>query len=225
MQIIKRVKNRVALQKSNHAASGIYKVVRDYTMIDSTLFADNLALAAGIDQLPGDIVECGVWRGGMIAGFAFQSKVKRNYFLFDSFEGLPAPKEMDGQMAFDWVAGGNPSTFHNNCTAEIGFAKDIMAKTGKPHTIVKGWFENTIPDYHFPNEISLLRLDGDWYDSTIVCLKHLYQKVITGGLVVIDDYYTWDGCSRAVHDYLSSINSASRITRTKNGVAYIIKMD
>jgi len=60
----------------------------------------------------------------------------------------------------------------------------------------------------------------------MICLKHFYPKVATGGVIIIDDYPTWDGCSRAVHDYLSEIKSQSRISRgVKYGVAYIIKND
>ena len=88
---------------------------------------------------------------------------------------------------------------------------------------VKGWFDNTIPGFNKINSIALLRLDADWYDSTMVCLKHFYPKVAENGIILIDDYYTWMGCSRAVHDYLSSVKSASRVFRSPAGVAYLIK--
>lgn len=223
--IFNKINNKITGKKKTLKYLTLYKKVKDFTMIDSTIFSDNLALAEGVDHLMGDIVECGVWRGGMIAGFAFFSKYHHHYYLFDSFEGLPAPKELDGKSAADWAAGKHPSTYWDNCRAEIEFASNIMSQTGKKHTIVKGWFNDTIPGFQFQNKISILRLDGDWYDSTIICLKNLYPNVLQGGLIIIDDYYTWDGCSRAVHDYLSSIKSISKISRTPNGVAYIIKRD
>ena len=99
-----------------------------------------------------------------------------------------------------------------------------MALTNTRFDCVKGWFSDTVP--HHPNQpIALLRLDGDWYDSTMVCLQNLYPKVVTGGIIIIDDYYSWDGCSKAVHDYLSSIQSVSRILTGFNRIAYIVKKD
>jgi O-methyltransferase len=71
--------------------------------------------------------------------------------------------------------------------------------------------------------IAVLRLDGDWYDSTMLCLEHLFPLVVPGGLMLIDDYYTWDGCARAVHDYLSREQAAERIEKTSGGVAYIVR--
>jgi Macrocin-O-methyltransferase (TylF) len=70
--------------------------------------------------------------------------------------------------------------------------------------------------------IAVLRLDGDWYDSTMLCLEHLFPLVVPGGLMLIDDYYTWDGCARAVHDYLSREQAAGRIEKTSGGVTYIV---
>jgi hypothetical protein len=72
----------------------------------------------------------------------------------------------------------------------------------------------------------VLRLDGDWYDSTIACLKQLYQHVVPGGIVILDDCDAWDGCARATHDFLSQHGSRSRIFRTPlTNIAYIQKLD
>jgi O-methyltransferase len=90
------------------------------------------------------------------------------------------------------------------------------------HSIVQGWFDVTIPNAKIPEPIAILRLDGDWYDSTMVCLENLYPLVADNGIIIIDDYYAWDGCSRAVHDYLSKNNLPLRISKTKNDVCYII---
>ena len=72
--------------------------------------------------------------------------------------------------------------------------------------------------------VRLVRLDGDWYDSTIVCLEHLYPLVADGGVIIIDDYFDWDGCCRAVHDHLSRTGSSDRLrTSRADEFAYIIK--
>ena len=85
-----------------------------------------------------------------------------------------------------------------------------------------GWFDTTTANTEINEPIAILRLDGDWYDSTWVCLENLYPKVVENGLIIIDDYYAWDGCSRAVHDYLSKNNLPLRISQTKHGVCYIV---
>ena len=73
-------------------------------------------------------------------------------------------------------------------------------------------------------EIAILRLDGDWDAYSVKeCLVKLFPLVSENGLVIIDDYYTWDGCSKAVHDYLSEVKSPSRVFQWKNQVAYIIR--
>lgn len=93
------------------------------------------------------------------------------------------------------------------------------------YQLVKGWFNETLPQTLPEEPIAILRLDADWYDSTIICLEHLYPKVAKGGLVLIDDYNLWDGCSKAIHDYLCKIGSASRIFNTESGVTHILKKD
>jgi O-methyltransferase len=99
----------------------------------------------------------------------------------------------------------------------------IVKQILKIWRIVKGWFDNTLANYQFADEILILRLDGDWYDSTLCCLYNLFPKVRKGRIIIIDDYYTWEGCSKAVHDYLHSKNSSSQIRQWHNNVAYIVK--
>ncbi len=212
-------------QKRLEQMAAIHRKNAAFTMISEELYVDNLLLAEKIKLVDGDIVECGVWRGGMIAGIAELIGKGRNYFLFDSFEGLPEAKEIDGKSAIAWQQNKEGENYHDNCKAEMDFAITAMEKTGVDYECIKGWFDETVPVFNKSNEIALLRLDGDWYDSTMVCLKYLYPKVVNGGMIILDDYYTWDGCSRAVHDYLSQIQSASRIFTSEKIVCYIIKSD
>lgn len=207
------------------AYRNIFHKYKEFTMIPENLYCENLYLAEHFIPLKGDIVECGVWRGGMIAGIAEVIGNNRTYHLFDSFEGLPQAKEIDGVDAINWQQDTISSTYYNNCTAEIDYASKAMELTKTNYQLNKGWFHNTLPNFDAKEPIALLRLDGDWYDSTMDCLQNLYPLVIHEGLIILDDYLTWDGCSRAVHDYLSSIQSLSRISTSKNGVCYIIKKD
>lgn len=201
----------------------LYEKYKSFTMVEAPYFLHNLYIAEKSRKVDGDVVECGVWRGGMIAGIAEVIGPKKHYHLYDSFEGLPEAKEIDGISALSWQKNTEGAFYFDNCKAEIAFAEKAMQMAGAPFTCHKGWFSDTVPNCNLEN-ISLLRLDGDWYESTMVCLQHLFPRVVKGGVVIIDDYYTWDGCSRAVHDYLSSIKSVSRIFEFK-GIAYLIKND
>jgi len=205
-------------------AKNIYRKYSAFTMIPEPIYTDNLKLIWDYRDIEGCIVECGVWRGGMSAGMATLLQDKE-YFLFDSFEGLPEAKAIDGERALAWQRNTTSPGYYDNCKAEIDYATKVMATTNTVHHLIKGWFNETLPTAHFEKKISVLRLDADWYESTMDCLKYLYPKVAHGGIVLFDDYYTWDGCSRAVHDYLSNKSSSSRIHKTSMGIAYIIKND
>jgi hypothetical protein len=90
-----------------------------------------------------------------------------------------------------------------------------MALSGaKNVTITKGWFSDTLPGFPWNAPIALLRLDGDWFDSTMTCLESLYQHVSPNGLIIIDDYYFWDGCTRAVHHFLDKYGYPARISQS-----------
>ncbi|WP_281322658.1 TylF/MycF/NovP-related O-methyltransferase [Flavobacterium aestivum] len=213
-----------ALKKvlKKNRAKDIYIKYKEFSMIPLGIYTDNLLLCDSINLIDGCVVECGVWRGGMIAGIFDYIGKKRKCILFDSFEGLPDVKENDGEAAKIWQET-NDGVGLDNCKAEMLFAEKAMKlANSENHIIVKGWFDNTIPNTKISEPIAILRLDGDWYDSTMVCLENLYPLVAEGGIIIIDDYYAWDGCSRAVHDYLSKNNLPLRISQTVNGVCYII---
>src|SRR5262249_26780462 len=90
-------------------------------------------------------------------------------------------------------------------------------------TFKKGWFNETLPEFVPEEGIAVLRLDADWYDSTIQCLDALYRHVVLGGIVIVDDYYTWDGWTKAVHDFLSANKLPDRIRQSRTGVCYIVR--
>lgn len=221
-KILKYIYCKIHPNLENQKLEFVYNKFRDFTMIDKLFFFDNLILSNSINSIDGCIVECGVWRGGMIAAAYEYSNKKRNCILFDSFEGLPVVKENDGQAAKIWQETNNGVGL-DNCKAEISFATKAMElANSKKHKMIKGWFDKTTANYNFEEPIAILRLDGDWYDSTMVCLENLYPLVAENGLIIIDDYHAWDGCSRAIHDYLSKNNLPLRISQTKNGVCYIV---
>lgn len=200
----------------------IYARFSDCTMIRRRGYVANLALCDQFRHLPGAVVECGTWKGGMIAGIATLFKDDRDYYLFDSFEGLPVPQDIDkdggGQSAKAWQANSN-----HNCRAEESFAQRAMLLSGARNVhIIKGWFNKTLPNYS-GKPIAILRADGDWYESTMDILTNLYPYVIKGGLIILDDYYYWEGCAKAIHDFLSRNQLRDKIYQSNNLYAYIVK--
>lgn len=226
---IKKFRNIRQYRKQYDSLAQIYELFTDYTMIGKQDYILNLKLAQTIEKLRGAIVECGVWRGGMSAGIAKLLGSDRNYFLFDSFEGLPPAQAIDGQAAKNWQNNKTSPKYYNNCEAEIKFAKNAMniALGGKIEqaNLIKGWFNQTLPEFKLDEPIALLRLDGDWYESTMTCLEYLFPYVCKDGLIIIDDYYVWDGCSRAVHDFLSVNKRVERVSQFENRTAFIRKMN
>ena len=196
-----------------------------YSMVPKPIFIENLYLCHRLARhVEGSVVECGVWRGGISAAMTHVLGAHRKYYLFDSFEGLPPAKEIDGKAALAWQHDITSPTYFDNCRAGIESAERAMSMSAaKDYRLIRGWFSETLPSFVPGEPIAVLRLDADWYDSTTECLNRLYRYVAKGGLVLIDDYYTWDGCSRAVHDFLSATKSEDRIRQSTNGVCYIVK--
>lgn len=202
---------------------GIYRKYRGYTMIPEATYVRNLALIKQFRHVPGSVVECGVWKGGMSAGMVEVAGRDRRYYLFDSFEGCPKAQEIDGPKARAWQQDTQGPLYYNNSSADIGFSQEVMRLAGADRcSITKGWFDQTLPGFRAEGGIAILRLDGDWYDSTMTCLIHLFPQMNEGGLIIIDDYYAFEGCARAVHDYLSAQRLGRCIRQLDNDVCYVI---
>lgn len=201
----------------------LYRRFSPYTMVPRRDFMANLALAERARDVPGAIVECGVWRGGMVAAISSLCGADRRALLFDSFEGLPPAKEIDGESALRWQQATNADDYFDNCSAPPSFAEEAMRLAGvEDFDLVQGWFADSVPNYPQIGPIALLRLDGDWYDSTLICLKRFFPEVAPGGMIIVDDYYTWDGCAKAVHDFLSEVGAVERIYQHER-VCYLTK--
>jgi O-methyltransferase len=189
-----------------------YHRFKNYTMIPLPNYVDTLRLAKRVTSIEGCVVQCGVWKGGMAAGLVTILGTKRDYFLFDSFEGLPEAKAIDGQAALQWQHNTQSADYHDNCSASPAFAERVMKLSGaEKYHLIKGWFNETLSRNRPKVPIAFLHLDADWYDSMTECLEQLFDSVAVGGLVVLDDYYYWDGTSRALHDFLSRRSAVERI--------------
>lgn len=199
-----------------------------YSLITEDLFCDNLALVRErLRDLDGAVVECGTWKGGMAAAMMQLGGPERSYHFYDSFsDGLPQATPTDGEDAMTWQAATDDPLYFDNLRTKAEDFRALVAESGFPSVHVhEGWFADTVPQYD-GEPIAVLRLDGDWYDSTMVCLENLYPHVRADGIIILDDYDAWDGCSRAVHDYLSATKSTARIRRFGGtGVALLHKVD
>lgn len=154
----------------------------------------NLCHEVNENKIPGVFVECGVHKGGAAVLMALNS-LDRITWMFDSFEGMPVPTKEDGPEAPKWTG---------KTVAGLHHVKSLLWDYQVPKEkvrIIKGWFKDTVPKTNI-DKIAILRLDGDWYESTKICLEHLYDKVSPGGYIIIDDYGHWQGCKKAVDEFI-----------------------
>jgi len=171
------------------------------------------------NNIPGDFVECGVWKGGSSLAIALTllrlGNVSRHIYLYDVFEmGWPEPHEVDGtvdgrtpiQVWHDLLAqGGTPETL----LATLEPVRKVMESSGYPMDkvhIIMGKVEDTIPG-QAPDSIALLRLDTDFYESTRHELTHLYPRLANAGVLIIDDYAAFKGSQKATNDYFEAHNA------------------
>jgi hypothetical protein len=177
-------------------------------------------------DIPGDIVECGVWRGGSMQAvartLAEAGSVDRHLYLFDTFEGMPPPTEvdrrLDGRSAAALLADSKP-TAPVWAVASLEDVQAGMAEVGYPADrvhYVKGRVEDTVPG-EAPERIAILRLDTDWYESTRHELEHLYPRLTSGGILIIDDYGWWQGSRAAVDEFLEESGERLFLLRLDRG--------
>lgn len=220
-------------------------VVRQNTMVadaglkslyDQVCFCDSAAIN-------GAFVECGVWKGGSVGIMAFAnlrgSGGRRALHLFDSFEEICEPdSQVDGARAMrevrQFAPNGStagrlrPLTGFYDAMGGPGSVEEVRAllegKIGYPSSALHvhvGWFQDTVPAAapHI-GPIAILRLDGDWYASTKICLDHLASKVVPGGFIVIDDYGTYEGCRKATDEYLNGFARRPYLHRVNDDIRY-----
>lgn len=179
--------------------------------------------------VPGDVVECGVWRGGncLLAARTLMllGDTSRRVWLYDTFSGMTEPTSRDrdvyGGKALDMrgrahTEEGRPTPFQ--FVASLEDVKANMATTGFPEdrlVYVEGPVEETLPECR-PDEVALLRLDTDWFESTAHSLRHLYPRLSQGGVLISDDYGDWPGVREAVDGYLSEVGARLLLNRIDN---------
>ncbi|KKN74660.1 hypothetical protein LCGC14_0388620 [marine sediment metagenome] len=172
-------------------------------------------LALGVRDLEGDIMECGVGAGSQIGAMALASN--KTIWAVDSFEGIPMAGAKDtlqpgiGKIKHDVNVPQEQLLKSSGISSySIEVVKNHIREWGldkKDIRYVKGWFEHIVKDIPV-KKLALLRLDGDLYSSTLVCLEHLYPKLVKGGYLIVDDY-ALVGCRAACREYFGQ-NSDSR---------------
>jgi hypothetical protein len=165
-------------------------------------------------NIPGAIVECGVWRGGSMMATALTLRgmncADRDLYLFDTFKGMTKPLDVDvhasGQAAMtEFVQEQTGEDSSAVCYASLDDVKSAMARTRyNPDRVhfIRGKVEETIPA-QAPESIALLRLDTDWYESTRPELEHLFPRLSPGGILIIDDYGDWQGARKATDEFIA----------------------
>lgn len=204
-----RRENPPSIQSSDPEFRELLEQIQPHTMVGEARLYSLFTLAKEIceQDLPGNFVECGVAAGGssalLAAVISRHSKRPRLLFSCDSFEGLPPTTEFDVHQglsaeAAGWGAGtcsAPPESLLSVCSA-LNVAQFVRP--------VKGFFSETLPAHREQfGPIALLHVDGDWYSSTTDILENLFDQVVPGGKIQIDDYGYWDGCKRAVQEFES----------------------
>lgn len=192
----------------------IYKKTKDFTMTSlwrlySLYQAVRYLTEYGIE---GDVVECGVWRGGscmlMAHALLAAGDTSRRIYLYDTFAGMSRPGELDrrsrdgGEQLTRWQVSQREG-YNEWCFASLEEVRENLYATGYPREsliFVQGEVQETLPATA-PQAVALLRLDTDWYESTYHELRHLYPRLVRKGVLVIDDFGSFEGARRAVEQY------------------------
>ena len=196
-------------------------LIRRSTMLGPERIQNLSRLAQRIEdeQIPGDVVECGVYRGGsaaILARRATHSRLGRTVWLFDTFQGMPPATASDGPEADSWVG---------NLRSSPRRVERLLRRTGADVSrvrIVPGLFQDTFRATHI-REIALLNIDADWYESVKLCLETFYDAVARGGIVSIDDYGLWPGCRQAVDEFIQNRQLAIRMQRVDESARWFQK--
>jgi len=195
---------------------GILKRVKPFTLTGNANLWATIQAVKYVERraIPGDIVELGVWRGGQSMAAALTLKRlggNRKLWLYDTFAGMPEPGEHDYKAATGenamrkWTETQDGKGFSDWCCASLEDVQANLGSTGhRDVRYVRGMVEDTLRDpANLPEQIAILRLDTDWYESTKAELDILYPRLSPGGVLIIDDYGSWGGAKKAVDEYFA----------------------
>jgi len=215
-----------------------YKMIEAYTAtsIERVYALKNAITYIIKNKIKGDFVECGVWKGGscmlMAKTLVNQEEKERKIWMYDTFDGMTEPTDDDCEIETN-VSGSdllkntpkNTDKFNMWAYAPLEMVKKNMKKTMFPEErihFIEGKVENTLSKIK-PQNIALLRLDTDWYESTKYELEQLYPLLSIGGVLIVDDYGHFSGAKKAVDEYFSKTNVTPLMNRIDYSGRLIIK--
>jgi hypothetical protein len=185
------------------------------------------------NNIEGDIVEIGVWRGGsmlsMILTLEELNVFNRTIHLYDTFDGMTEPTENDkffnGVTALDFTRiHYNTDDISEMCKISLNEVQNnINSNSNYPKELINYHVGDILKANYFPNKIAVLRLDTDWYESTKFELDNFYDKVSTGGIIIVDDYGAWVGAKKAVDDFLTERNINVNLIDATGGAVLFYK--
>ena len=192
--------------------------------------AYNLVIKVEDESIDGVLVECGVAQGGTAAMLALTNKLYgkefRQCWFFDSYEGLPEPttEDYEGTKAGEYIQ----PLEKGSCLGTIEQVGDLLFnKLQLPKSeihLVKGWFQDTVANYRTKvGQIAILRLDGDWYESTKIPLENFYDQISNGGCIIIDDYATCYGSRKAVDEFIENNSINTQLHPDGRGGVWFVK--
>ena len=214
IEILRNASSKFPVELSEFEKS-VLKKVKPLTMTTPNRLA-GVALGMkyiALNEIKGDVVEAGVWAGGSIGAAALigvNDKLTRKYWLYDTFEGMNRPSFEDTPEALEKYL----ATKHKDdegstwCEVNENQVRANLASLGVDLSMcnfVAGPVEKTLVNGPLPKKIALLRLDTDWYESTLIELQVLFPKLVKGGVLIIDDYGHWQGARRAVDEYFEGL--------------------
>lgn len=219
---VSRVKSRqIRLPlEATQADQALITSVLPYTMTSAArLWSLTKSVQYLVEEgIPGDFVECGVWRGGSVMTMALQLQAlgvtDRRIWLYDTFSGMTSPTEVDveassGIAAVEMLRQTAPADGNNVwASASREDVENNLRATRYPYdkfSLVQGDVAQTLREV-VPQSIALLRLDTDWYESTKTSLETLYPRLAIGGVCILDDYGHWEGARKAVAEYFAGLN-------------------
>ncbi|MBD1914959.1 Wzt carbohydrate-binding domain-containing protein [Phormidium sp. FACHB-322] len=196
----------------------LFALLQPYTLCSRGRLENMAQLSAQLNNqnIPGDFVECGTYKGGSAALLSKFLNLGRQLWLYDSFQGMPSTSAKDGKDAADWVG---------KCVAEISDVKEILGYVSAPLEkchIKPGWFQETFQQ-PLPEQVALLHCDADWYESVILVLNTFYDRIPRGGCIVLDDFGYWEGCREAFYEFCKQRDEKPLLERVGSTQAYWIK--
>ena len=183
-----------------------------------------------LNNIEGDFVECGVWKGGNILGMmeylSYHNMIDRKVWIYDTFEGMTNPEDDD--VDFNNTKA-NDIIDSIRCYSPLEEVKINLSSSSLPNDrlvyVVGDICETLDYEKNIPNKISILRLDTDWYKSTKKEMEVLYPKLINNGVLIVDDYGHWKGSKKAVDDYITDQKLNLKIEKIDYTGIKIIKND